>query len=378
MARSAQDTSHRPRRPLRVALPAALVAVASLLVACGEEPTNETAARPAAGQGTAAMVATAAASEPSLRYGRAEAPARSPGAIRLATYNVLNLFDDVDDPALGGRFDDLFDRRVDQREKPEAQRIAVAKALRELDADIVGLQEIEGEHALELLRTSYLDGMGYDHVATIDVGQERGIQQAVLSRYPIREVRVWPNLPLRGEHPALYGDEPNRYAGEPLTYRRSPLFVHVEIPVPESDGWPYDLGVFVIHHKSGRHNDYWRDAEAVALVDLVERIVRHGPTMDVAIIGDFNAVDGDLCLDVYREAGFRSVRGDRSPTHESGRAIDDILVNDLLLDQIDDGSDFVLGTTLRPEGADWRTTDPPSGFASDHLPVAVDLVPVMR
>lgn len=38
---------------------------------------------------------------PGHRYGLETAPERTPGAIRIASYNILNYFDDVDDPALG-------------------------------------------------------------------------------------------------------------------------------------------------------------------------------------------------------------------------------------------------------------------------------------
>jgi hypothetical protein len=36
---------------------------------------------------------------------------------------------------------------------------------------------------------------------------------------------------------------------------------------------------------------------------------------------------------------------------------------------------FVLGTPQRPENADWRKTEPPAGYGSDHYPVVVDLNP---
>ncbi len=41
------------------------------------------------------------------RYGLPEPLARRPGTIRLVSYNVLNLFDQVDDPDLTGPNDDM-------------------------------------------------------------------------------------------------------------------------------------------------------------------------------------------------------------------------------------------------------------------------------
>ena len=41
------------------------------------------------------------------RFGLSSPRPRTPGSIRLATYNVLNLFDHADDPTLSGEFDDI-------------------------------------------------------------------------------------------------------------------------------------------------------------------------------------------------------------------------------------------------------------------------------
>ena len=41
------------------------------------------------------------------KFGVAQAPPRAQGTIRIATYNMLNFFDQVNDPGLEGEFDDL-------------------------------------------------------------------------------------------------------------------------------------------------------------------------------------------------------------------------------------------------------------------------------
>ncbi len=340
----------------------------------------------------AALGATAHAQ--SLRVGSPEAPAPREGAVRLATYNVLNLFDDRDDPSLTGRHDDCYSYDKTVRAKPADEQSAVADAIRRASPDIIGLQEIESFDALIEFRETYLADMGYDHAVSIDVGQERGIEQAVLSRFPIREATVWPNMPLGGVHPEMYGDQKNWHAGEPIEYRRSPLYVRIEIPSGAQDrrgddgasGPAYELELFVVHHKSGRHNDYWREKEAARLVEMIQEMQRADPARNIAVLGDFNARPNDESVRMYRRAGLRHVidrdsAGGADPaklTHSSGRAIDFILVNEALAPEIVDGSAFVLATPLRDEGQDWRTTPPPAGYASDHMPVCVDLVPVER
>ncbi len=321
-----------------------------------------------------ALALTPACRADAPRLGRPEAPAKRPGAVRLATYNLLNLFDDKDDPSLSGNEDDM------SSVKPEAEKKALGEAIRRLDADILAVEEIESYDALIEFRERYLQGLGYKHVVSIDVGAERGIEQGVLSRFPIKEAVVWPTISLQGVHPEKYGNESNRYAGQPLDCRRSPLRVTIDVPSEEGAA-PYTLTLFVVHHKSGRYNNYWREAEAARFVEMIADLEKTDPSRNIAILGDFNALSIDASVQTYLSHGLTDVLAPRTPrdplttTHESGRAIDFILVNPAFLKELVPASAFVLGTPLRPEGADYRTTPAPEGFASDHLPVAVDFLP---
>lgn len=309
------------------------------------------------------------------RLGVPTPPAKAPGSVRLATYNVLNLFDNRDDPSLSGDADDM------KSVKPEAERAAVGATIKRLDADVLALEEIESLDALIEFREAHLKGLGYDHVASIGPGDERGIEQAVLSRFPIVEATVWPTMALGGTHPPMFLDRPNRYAGQPLDTRRSPLRVVVRVPADKAGGADYDLTLLVVHHKSGRGNEYWREAEAARFIAMTAEWMKAQPERNIAVLGDFNAVPTDKSVRDYISAGFVDALGARNPddartaTHESDRAIDFVLLNPALAREMIPGSAFVLGTPLREKGADYRTTPAPAGFASDHLPVAVDLTP---
>lgn len=310
-----------------------------------------------------------------MRFGSRDAAPKAPGAVRLATYNVENLFDDRDDPSLSGRSEDIDDT------KPESELIAAAAAIRKLDADVLALQEVESREALIEFRESHLQGLGYEHVVSIDAGDDRGIENAVLSRHPVRLAQVWPGRALGGVHPDLYEGKENWYKGQPLRFRRSPLRVDVEIEGPDG---PYTLTLFVVHHKSGRGSGYWREAEARGVLDLIAEIQADDPGRNIAVLGDLNSGPDEEVVGVYAAAGLIDTLAARSPgnpqfvTHESGRTIDFILVNGELAGEILPGTATVLGMPARPEGADWRTTAPPPGYASDHYPVAVDLTPVER
>ena len=127
------------------------------------------------------------------RFGLTEAMPRIEGTIRVGSYNMLNLFDHTDDPSLQGDFDDFGDN---PGPTTDARCKELAKVIIELDADILALQEIEGRDALVWFNETYLQGMGYDYVVSEDVGYYRGVEQSVLSRFPITEVRTWTNVDL--------------------------------------------------------------------------------------------------------------------------------------------------------------------------------------
>lgn len=306
-----------------------------------------------------------------IRHGEKHARPRTAGMIRLATYNVENLFDEIDDPSLSERYEDIDDALPFERRQP------LSDAIRAIDADILCVQEIESEGALRWFMDGYLAGMGYDYVVSIDAGDERGIEQAVLSRFPIVESRNWVRRPLGGVHPDKWGDAENWHAGEAITFHRSPMMVEVEIPTAYTGASEdYRLTLFVVHQKSGGPGAYWRERESEGLVEIIGEIAQSDPARNIAILGDFNATSDQQSVRTYLDAGFGDVFAGRTGaeviTHATDRRIDMIFVNDALSSEVDAESAFVLGTVQRLPGMSWREPAPP-GYASDHYPVVVDL-----
>jgi endonuclease/exonuclease/phosphatase family metal-dependent hydrolase len=107
-----------------------------------------------------------------------------PARLTVATYNVQNLFDLVDDPATDeGEFTpsglwsaEVFAVRVD----------ALARVIEVIDADVLVLQEVESEAALTALadRLRARGGPDYPHLAVSPTRDPRGIRLAVMSRVP--------------------------------------------------------------------------------------------------------------------------------------------------------------------------------------------------
>lgn len=306
-----------------------------------------------------------------VRWGRSEPVARPAGTIRLTDYNVENLFDGVDDPAISGPQDDA------KMLKPDEACRAVAAAIRAVNPDILALQEIESEQALTWFRDTYLADMGYAHLVSIDAGDGRGIEQSVLSRFPVRDAANWPRKQLEGTHPDMWGNEKNEHAGEPIRFARSPLRVTIDLPAGEGKSVP--LTLFVVHHKSGGPGGYQREAEAQGIIAIAGEFQKAHPDHAIAITGDFNARPSDQSVQLYLDAGWKDAFGDRVSgdpawiTHSSGRSIDYIMVNEHLSGWIVPETRFILGTPDRPAGMDWRNTPSPIGWASDHYPVTVDL-----
>ncbi len=355
--------------------------VAAILLVAGASATawlprlSEGADSPSPIQTSIALIqgenAPAAGPEDLIRFGSKSVKPKPDGSIRLATYNVENLFDDKDDPALSGKNEDKG------QTKPLSECKGAAAAIRALDADVLAIEEVESLEALTWFRDTWLSDLGYTYIASVDAGDPRGIEQGVLSRYPIEHVQNWPGLPLAGVHPDKV---PDAEPGSPLALHRSPLKVDIVIGDPGGKSTPASmLTLFVVHHKSGAKSAYWREAEAKKVLELVNAENASHPGWPIAVLGDFNSTPDQPTVQTYLTGGLFDVFADRVSgdpawiTHESGRSIDQILGNKALVEHIAGGSHFVMGVPARPEGVDWRTTPPPEGYGSDHYPVVVDL-----
>lgn len=113
------------------------------------------------------------------------------------TYNVENLFDDIDN---GTEYPDYDPGEGEWNTKTFHAKLAnLAEVLRSAGsggADLVALQEIENENALRILNESYLNGMGYRHIV-LSQDQDTAVRVAFLSRLSIKG--VWAHRAVIGE-----------------------------------------------------------------------------------------------------------------------------------------------------------------------------------
>ena len=325
-----------------------------------------------------------------VRIGFAERPKRekrlADGVLRIGTYNVENLFDQVDDPALSGEFDDMKEPTTDARCR------ALAKTILEIDADVLCVQEVESRECLAWFNETYLGDRRYPYIASIDAGYNRGVEQAVLSRVPIESARVYLGedrivTDMRDRCTDAAAKElggswspPSKAPSE--VFQRSPLRVDLR------SATGYEMTVFVVHFKAGgRDFAQHRELEALQVEAFVSDVLAANPDANVAVLGDFNATPGDMAAKALRrsagragEQGMASAYDWRAEkdnpkyrfTHASERAIDYILMSGGLAADCVGKSYYIWGTPQRPK-QDWSKFPYPEGYASDHNAVTIDI-----
>lgn len=220
----------------------------------------------------------------------ASQPASRPGAfdgvVTLATFNVLNLFDDYDDPY-------RMDETTPAKPKEELQKLAAT--IRKLDADVLALQEVENRGYLERFVGAYLADMGYEYVVCLEGNDQRGIDCALLSRLPVGPVTSHQHL--------RFPDG----AGREMTFRRDLLQVRIEPP-----GGP-EFSVFVVHFKSklggAADTEKYRVGEAREARKTLDELLAREKDGLVVICGDFNDTWDSAPMKVLRGEGPGALRG---------------------------------------------------------------------
>jgi predicted extracellular nuclease len=206
-------------------------------------------------------------------------------SIKVVTFNVENLF---------ARFQ--FRRNIKDPEKmlrdgwtvnhtlfniyKERDKAITGQTIKELDADVIALQEVENLDTLRKFRTEYLGGRkSYPYAIVIDGNDPRRIDVAVLSRYPLTNIQT---------HSHLWSTELRWYL-----FPRDCLVADVQGPAN------FTVTLFVNHFKSmldksdsdnGRKNtQHKRVVQSRAVKQIVTaRFGTEAGTHPFVIMGDFN------------------------------------------------------------------------------------------
>ncbi len=182
--------------------------------------------------------------------------------ITLATYNIKNLFDGVQN-----------DGKEPEKPKPEDELIALSDAIHDINADVIALEEVETKGTLQKFNDKYLKDMNYKIVLR-ESGDPRGIDVAVLTKIPILSIKSHKNVKI---------NVPNQ---QPSTFSRDLLQVKMK-----ADNYQFTL--FVTHLKSkigGDQADAKRKAEAMKIRQFVKEFAKANPKENYLLAGDFNDI----------------------------------------------------------------------------------------
>jgi endonuclease/exonuclease/phosphatase family metal-dependent hydrolase len=192
-------------------------------------------------------------------------PKSKPGEIVVAAYNVLNLFDDYDDP---------YHDDEGTPAKPRKQLEHLAASIRVLNADVITVEEVENRGVLERFVNVFMADMGYKEVVLVEGNDGRGIDVGVISRVPVGEVVSHRHLTFPGAD------------GSPHRFNRDVLTVNVE-PV---DARPFQIWVVHLKSNSGgrEESEPIRLAEAKEVRKLLDNELGKNPAARILVMGDFN------------------------------------------------------------------------------------------
>lgn len=286
--------------------------------------------------------------------------------VEVVTWNLEHFVDRHDNPYID----------VGRENQPNAAlegRIRrVARALRHLDADLVVLQEVEGEAFLQRLAETHLDGLGYRFVTSVE-SPTWYMNVVLLSRYPLGVVRDYADVvtPIEGQH-----TENGAPAAQSLTNHR--LWT-ADVRIAPDQMWT----IAGAHLKAGRSAEDrgWRIGQIRFLHAELARLLEDRPAAKVLVAGDLNSLpdspelrlllndpnrpapDSLLTNQPARRVRLTNPMADRAtPTHSSNdptRQLDYLLPNTSLADRLVPNSARV----ARPLSSDSMAA------TSDHLPV---------
>jgi endonuclease/exonuclease/phosphatase family metal-dependent hydrolase len=201
------------------------------------------------------------------------------GTVTIATFNVLNLFDDYDDP---------YTEDETTKAKPKEELSRLAEAIRRLDADVLCLQEVENRGIVERFVHAMLADMGYREIVAFEGNDTRGIDCVVLSRFDVGPVTSYRHLRFQDD------------AGRESRFQRDFMRVRVEPPgAPAFD-------VFPVHFKSKRGGadttESIRLGEMRAARSILDGLLKQDKDSLFVVCGDFN--------DTWDSAPLKAIRGE--------------------------------------------------------------------
>ncbi|MDH3861405.1 MAG: ExeM/NucH family extracellular endonuclease, partial [Gammaproteobacteria bacterium] len=313
------------------------------------------------------------------------------GSIRVASFNVLNYFSTVDSGQNNcGPQGDSACRGADSNTELARQLEKTVTALAMLDADVVGLMELENNSNESIgsivdALNARIDSHSYAYIDTGTIHDD-----AIKTGFIYRETVVSPSgdfALLDRSVDSRFNDARNRpalaqtFSVDATTAKLTIVVNHLKSKGSscESDGDP-NLG-------DGQGNcNLTRTSAAAALADWIATDPTGSGDTDVLIIGDLNAYTLEDPLAAFENAGLTSLLGDEKNPYsflfdaQSG-ALDHAVVSASLLPQVVEAIEWHINADEPPlldynleYGRDPALFDGSTPYrASDHDPVVIGL-----
>lgn len=171
------------------------------------------------------------------------------------------------------------------RRKMERLKVLVEQINSGMGPDILILQEVENLNVLKMWNEGYLKKMNYQTVALVEGPDERGIDNAVLSR-----------LPMIGEpknHLMDYSKAPEL---KPTDIRPTRGILETRLKLPNGD----QVAVFAVHFPSQGAETIHRKVAVETLIDATEKVE---PGVAKIVGGDFNIT----AIEEWKQKYYRDV-----------------------------------------------------------------------
>ncbi len=230
--------------------------------------------------------------------------------LTVASFNVLNYFTTIDTGApICGPNGDQGCRGADSADELARQKAKIVAAIGGLDADVVGLMEIEN-HPGDVPTADLVDGLNgalgagtYDYVATGAIGDD-AIRVALIYQ-PASVMPVGAFAVLDSSVDARFNDDKNRPAlAQTFVDTSTGGRFTVVVNHLKSKGSPCDaLGDPDVGDGQGNCN-LTRTAAAEALADWTASDPTHSNDPDVLIIGDLNSYAMEDPIDALKAGGY--------------------------------------------------------------------------
>ncbi|MFN4149384.1 MAG: endonuclease/exonuclease/phosphatase family protein [Candidatus Sericytochromatia bacterium] len=219
--------------------------------------------------------------DPQLENGQFESFARKNSTskndsetITVATYNIRNLFDGIKNEVNGVKQSVADAPEASEQAKPEKELKALADSLREINPDVIAMQEVESKSTLSGFLNKYVPELGYK-VVLIEGNDERGIDVALITKLDIVEIKS-------------HKDEKFPVINQP---GKTQVFQRDLLQVSLKTSNNYNFTAFVGHLKSkhgGAASDLIRQAEATKINEIVTAFKNENPNANFVLMGDFN------------------------------------------------------------------------------------------